>query len=282
VAALLAGVLLASVTASPIGATGILPPDNPSANVRPSPNFLSSGVCTRTRTASPCANPCVTQTRAGVSMRLTFPSYADTPACTAYLLRAVNTARSAENLPPMVLPTNWITLTAPEQLFVLADLERTARGLPPFLGLNRALSAAARRAALREVDPNFAPGFAVGKDSSGVRGMGSTLALGYATLEADFSWMYQDGWGGTQMNTPNQACTSTDAPGCWAHRDQLLGSDGNYNPGVGLDCAKCEMGAGFAVVRGSGSFTDLVELPVGSPPPMYFTWVKNVVPFLPQ
>jgi hypothetical protein len=40
------------------------------------------------------------------------------------------------------------------------------------------------------------------------------------------------------------------------------------------------MGTGFAVVDGTGSFTSLIELPAGSPPPMYFTWAKNVAPFL--
>jgi hypothetical protein len=33
-------------------------------------------------------------------------------------------------------------------------------------------------------------------------------------------------------------------------------------------------------VNGTGSFTSLIELPAGSPPPMYFTWAKNVLPFL--
>jgi hypothetical protein len=40
------------------------------------------------------------------------------------------------------------------------------------------------------------------------------------------------------------------------------------------------MGAGFAVVAGSGAFTDLVERPAGRPPAMYFTWARNVLPFL--
>jgi hypothetical protein len=92
--------------------------------------------------------------------------------------------------------------------------------------------------------------------------------------------MYQDGWGGSSSLTPNVACTFAGALGCWGHRDQLLGYDGAYNFGVGLHCTTCEMGTGFAMVNGTGSFTSLIELPAGSPPPMYFTWAKNVVPFL--
>jgi hypothetical protein len=33
-------------------------------------------------------------------------------------------------------------------------------------------------------------------------------------------------------------------------------------------------------VHGTGSFTSLIELPAGTPPAMYFTWAKNVVPYL--
>jgi hypothetical protein len=277
--ALIVGVLIVGAVATPIGATGTLPPSNPRSNLEPHPNFLSSGVCSVTGTGAPCANPCVSLVGSGISIRPRFPAFSNAPDCTQFVLRAVNTARALEHLSAMVLPSNWYSLTPPEQLFVLADLERTARGLPPYLGLNRALTREAQRAARRQVDPGFAPGFAVGLDRQKVRGMGGTLAMSFTTLEADYTWMYQDGWGGSAY-TPNMACSSASAPGCWGHRDQLLGSDGTYNAGVGLRCTKCEMGAGFAIVKGTGTFTDLVELPAGSPPPMYFTWASDVVPYL--
>jgi hypothetical protein len=159
-------------------------------------------------------------------------------------------------------------------------MERTARGLPPYLGLNRQLRSVAQSAAVHEVDPNYATNFRAGRDAEGVLGMGSTLAVGYTPLEADYVWMYQDGWGGSASATPNAACTSAGAPACWGHRDELLGYDGTYNFGVGMHCSTCEMGTGFAVVNGSASITSLIELPAGSPPPMYFTWAKSVVPFL--
>jgi hypothetical protein len=266
--------------ATPIGATGVLPPDNPATNVLPSPNFLSSGLCHLTSVVTPCTNPCVRVTGPSSNLRVVFPTFNGTPTCTQFILRALNGARAQESLPAIALPTNWVHLKPQEQIFVIVDLERTARGLPPYLGLNHQLHASAQSAAAHDTDPSLAKGFAVGLDPEGVRGMGSTLAIGYTTLEADYVWMYQDGWGGDASATPNVMCTSAGALGCWGHRDQLLGFDGTYNFGVGLQCTKCEMGTGFAVVNGTGTFTSLIELPAASAPPMYFTWAKNVLPYL--
>lgn len=264
----LVGASLLSMSGAPAFAAGILPPGNPSATITPSPNFDYSGLCTGSGAAFKCPNPCWN----GRSV-----VYRNTAACNAFVERAINRARSTEGLAPVTLPTNWYSLTVPEQLFVLADLERTARGLPPYLGLSRVLSNSAQRGAQDLSDPNVATGFATSPSS----GFGSTLATGTSTtLEADYGWMYDDGWGGSPKLTWNYDCTSATAVGCWGHRDELLGSDGAYNSGVGLDCTNCEMGAGFAVVRGTTSFADLVERPSAQAPGMFFTWAKNVVPFL--
>ncbi len=265
--------------AGPAGAAGLLPPNNPPLNIRPVPNFLSSGNCASTRGVIGCANPCVSVVTSNGSRHLAFPTFDGSPRCVTFLLRAIGSARQDEGLGRPVLPTNWYTLSVPEQLFVLADIERVDRGLPPYLGLNRSLSAAAQRAALAGTDPLVARGFAIAH-ILGADAYGATWSSGYSPLEADYIWMYDDGWGGT--SSPNLACTSATSPGCWGHRDQLLGSDGSYNPGVGLHCAKCEMGAGYAVVGGAGAFTDLVERPAGRPPAMYFTWARNVKPYLGQ
>jgi hypothetical protein len=277
---LLTGLFMLGAVATPVGATGALPPDNPATNLAPSPNFLASGICHETSVATPCTNPCVRLVGSQLDRRPAFPSFSGTSSCTQFVLRALNVARAEENLPSIVLPTNWFHLKPQEQIFVIVDLERTARGLPPYLGLNRQLHASAQSAAAREVDPNYAKGFRAGLDPEGVAGMGATLAMGYTTLEADYVWMYEDGWGGNSSSTPNSDCTFAGALGCWGHRDELLGFDGTYNFGVGLHCTTCEMGTGFAIVNGTGSFTTLIELPAGSPPPMYFTWANNVVPYL--
>jgi hypothetical protein len=117
-------------------------------------------------------------------------------------------------------------------------------------------------------------------DAQGSAGFGGAWSGGYTVLAADYIWMYDDTWGGSEAKTSNIACTSAGAAGCWAHRDELLGSDPGYNQGVGLGCTTCEMGTGFAMPNAHGSYVDLIEIPKGSPPPMSFTWADNVLPNL--
>jgi len=88
-----------------------------------SPDFLASGLCTNLGAGWTCDNPCVTSA-------LTWPKYTNGVLCTGYVLEAINVGRAAEGLAPLVLPTNWYRLTQGEQLFVVADLERTARDCP--------------------------------------------------------------------------------------------------------------------------------------------------------
>jgi hypothetical protein len=242
---------------------------NPSTNVAPNPNFLVSGPCTGTAGDETCANPCVTPSA-------TFPTLDDDSACSSYVLQAIDAARADEGLAPMVLPSNWASLSTGQQLFVVANLERTARGLAPYLGINAALSAEAQRAADAGTDPGTAAGFPVGVDAQGFLAYGGAWASGFSVLAADYVWMYDDGWGGSQASTPNLECTSAAAVGCWAHRDELLGYDPRYNPGVGLDCSDCEFGVGYATLASSASFADLVELPLGAPPAMSFTWSEEL------
>jgi hypothetical protein len=266
-----------TIKSPPVAKSPPLSISNPSANIAPSPNFLAAGACTFVNGVWTCANPCVV----GTATALSWPGYTNGVACTDYILQAINDARAVEGVRPMVLPSNWFSLNVPEQLFVIADLERTARGLPPYVGINAALSAEAQHAAATNSDPGVAPGFAMANDPQGSPGFGGAWSGGYAVLAADYIWMYDDAWGGSAAKTSNIACTSPGAAGCWAHRDELLGSDPGYNPGVGLGCTNCEVGTGFAMVNGKASFVDVIEIPKGSLPPMTFTWVNNVLPNLP-
>lgn len=259
--------------APPAVATGILPGANPPANLAPTPDFMSSGACADLNGTWSCANPCV-------SGQLKFPAFTEDPECTAYVLAAIDAARKAEHVGPMILPTDWSQLNVTEQLFVLADLERTARGLPAYLGINGRLSHEAEEAARHDRDPSLAPGFPVGVDLEGYDGMGSTWSSGFSALVADYFWMYDDGWGGSRAHTFNLACSSATSAGCWAHRDELLGYDPRFNPGVGLWCRTCEMGVGFAVTDGFSSYADLIELPDGKAPTLVFSWTHNVLPYL--
>lgn len=268
--------LLAVSALSPIhlAASDSLPtPPIPAANIPLNPNFLFTGACYRTRTGYSCANPCVTS-------QMTWPVYNNDPACTQYLLSAINNARATMNEVPMVLPSNWYTLTQPEQLFVLANLERIGLGYPPYLGLNATLSAAAQAGAQAGEDPTVPSGFPIGKNDFS-SDFGGAWSEGFNALVADYLWMYADGWGGSPTNTSNGTCTSATAVGCWGHREELLGSDPGYNSGVGLGCTTCEMGTGYALDNGVGEWDDLVVLPLRSPPPMTFTWASEVAYFSP-
>lgn len=257
---------------------GILPPANPPANITPVPNPFFSGNCTSgAGGGTVCSDPCFTYSNGSWS-------YANlSPACTNYQLAAINYARGLEGVAPMVLPTNWSTLTVPEQLFVLADLERTGRGLPPYLGMVPILDAAANTAAIAFSDPSVPAGIPLANyDAFGGAWSGGSAN---APMEADYGWMYQDGWGGSLANTYNGACRGPTSSGCWAHRDELLGLS-NYDSstpwGVGLDCHTCVMGTGyFASATNGGSYVDLVVKPAGAVPAMSFTWASNVVPYLP-
>ena len=237
------------------------------------PDFQVSGTGQNVNGVVSYQNPCV-------SAQSTWPTFTNDPPCTNYVLSAIDHARAVEGRAPMVLPTNWYTLTTAQQLFVVAGLERTARGLHPYLGLNTTLNVAAQSAAQANADPSLAPGFPVSSDTAGVPSMVGAWSGGYSVLAADYVWMYADGWAGSVDNTSNVACTSAHAVGCWAHRAELLGTDPGYNPGVGLGCVNCEMGAGFALVNGAASYVDLIEAPRGPSPPMAFTWVDDVLPYL--
>lgn len=256
-------VVTALFCASAAGASG--GPYVPSANVPPVPNFLATVTCTETGSGTyTCPSPCFDS--AG-----NWPVNYNHLACSAWLARAITHARALEHVAPLVLPSNWTSLTLPEQLFVVLDLERSARGYPPYVGLNTDLSAQAQSAAQRPGDPMFVAGPAWVPGS-----FGGAWGAGSDPLEADYTWMYDDGWSGSAATTWNRACTSANAPACWGHREELLGSDPDYNPGVGLDCTNCEVGAGAAVLSGDiGSYALLIQRPAGAAPATYFTWAQE-------
>jgi hypothetical protein len=157
---------------------------NPTANLPPSPNFLDT--CSGTAPDSSAA-------------------------CTQAALAAIDQARATEGLGPMVLPTNWASLSPAEQLFVATDLERTARGLTPIAGMDPSLDTAAAAGAAGGADPTPPAGYPYQLWTANWAG-----ALGNP-LEAIYLWMYDDGPG-----SDNVDCPAPGAPGCWGHRDNIL------------------------------------------------------------
>ena len=109
----------------------------------------------------------------------------------------------------MSLPSNCPSLTPPEQLFVLTDLERIDRGLPPISGLAANLNAYAQAGANAGTDPPFPPyGSTAGSTYASTSSLGTALAM----------WMYDDGPGGTNVDCPPRAVAPAGATGTssWA------------------------------------------------------------------
>ena len=163
---------------------GILPPNEPPANIPPSPNFLGS--CSGT-------------------------AYDDSSGCVSATLAAIANARSAEGVPAMTLPSNWAQLTPAEQLYVATNLERTDRGLAPLQAMATALDQAAAQGAAQDTDPSPPSGFPASEWGSNWAG-----AVGNP-LEAIYFWMYDDGIGSSNID-----CTSSNQSGCWGHRQNVL------------------------------------------------------------
>jgi hypothetical protein len=266
---------LAAATANPLA--------NPATNRQPPLFSTNGGRCSPPPGASSstpssswdCQSPCL-------------PHYNDfafngSPACNDLLLASINEAQAAEHLRGFTLPSNFTLLTVPQQMFVLVDLERISRGVPPLVGLSPSLGPPAQAAAREAEDPTFQPVY--GQVKVWYPRAGGMYAFGGAwsgnqvnALAAMFGWMYDDGWGG-KGTTRNIACNGPTATGCWGHRDELLGE---Y---TGTTCTDCIAGGGYASPaerNWAESYVLLLVRPVQFPTPLVFTWDGNVLPNLPQ
>lgn len=230
-----------------------------------SPQSLGLGFGTFSSTGDPVANSSPSQATweaCGAA-----PTSAD---CISSALADIDTARAAEGVGSMQLPSDFASLTVQQQLLVVTDLERVARGLTPVRGLAADLDNAAQQAAAADQDPmlnNF---------------NGDELASNWAggissTLLADFVWMYDDGPGSDNID-----CQQAGDSGCWGHRHNILfqfddptamgvGYDASTNDGpsltelfIGGDTAT---GAGQADALLSPTWAQLSGQASSSPPP---------------
>lgn len=134
----------------------------------------------------------------------------NTMQCDIDALGDINQARAAEGVGPMVLPTNYESMTEPQQILTVTNLERTGRGLIPASGLSASLDSIASAAAAADQDPDP-------QNFSG-DAMASNWAGGISDpLLVDFYWMYDDGY-----PSPNIDCAAPTDSGCWDHRDNIL------------------------------------------------------------
>ncbi len=132
------------------------------------------------------------------------------------------------------LPSYYDSISVPEQLLVLTDLERVDRGLVGFSGLSAKLDALSKAAASSNQDPTGPDGTTWGSNWAG--GEASALL-------ADYDWMYDDG-----PHSPNLDCTGPVASGCWDHRRNVLS---NYGPHPAI-------GTAATTVSGVTSMTELL------------------------
>ena len=168
-------------------------------------------------------------------------------------LSGINACRALENVGPMKLPSNWGSLTTVQQGFVLINLERVNRGLPPIVGLSSSLSQLAVAGAANDTDPSF--------PSGGFVGGGAIWAEAPSVLAADYMWMYDDGAGSGNLD-----CTSAGDPGCWGHRDIIL-----WDRTHGTLVA----GGGYSSAGGTGSYAYVI-LSGYSTANLTFTWAAEL------
>jgi hypothetical protein len=229
-----------------MAASGVVPPANPAKSLPPSPNFTDNGACA-------------------------YSALDESQACNTAALQAINNARaSLESMTPASFSMSaFEAMTTPQQLFVVTNLERTDRSLPPIAGLTTQLDNVAQTGAADNTDPTLSASSLTG--GARVTSWGSLWAGGTSNpLGSDYYWMYDDGY-----NSPNASCTTSTPQSCWGHRDQILGSFSSSSSCAGTNGSEQYMGAGYTTNSSSygPSFTEILVGACGSAPTdVVFTW----------
>lgn len=266
---------------------------NPPANVAPTPNYnhcTASGLCGEVQ---PCYTP-------------NFAPAFTSAACEREELEAIDNARAKEGIGPMSLPSDFNSLSGDEQLLVVIDLERVDRGLAPLAGIVASLDSVAQQGtqvsgqpAGTFEDPAFAAGFSVNPgtafayrcqssgsgsyscNSSGNPGASVAAGGQISALDADYGWMYEDGYGGSNLD-----CETPASQGCWSHRENILGayptstqfvssSWGSSPSIVSRRPALPVMGAGSLQPNGAGpqgNWTAIFASVSGKTPALVYSW----------
>ena len=191
-------------------------------------------------------------------------------ACLESSLAMLNAGRHAEGLGPLILPANWERLTVGEQLFVLTELERTARGLPPDTGLAADWDLAAQQGADSGADPTHG--------GRGARGFEAVWAGGQQNpiiVVAD--WVYADGVF-PDGSSQNLGCSLENPAGCWRHRDIVL-----HDSAAAACRSHCAVGAAYSPVGyrggvgvGHESYAEVFSIDGGgNRDQLVFTWAAE-------
>jgi hypothetical protein len=189
------------------------------------------------------------------------------------LFQATDDARRGEGMPPlMVNEAAFEALPIIEQVFTMVNLERTARGLPPMVAMTSQLNSSAQAGANAGQDPS--PALLL-TGAEFVQQWGSIWAGTGSSLEANYLWMYDDGWGGSAASTSNIDCTSLLGIGCWGHRDIILQQFQTCSlRGVNSQAPTLVMGAAYSGTGNpSGSLAAVLEDTCGGmPSDVTVTW----------
>ncbi|MGA2210057.1 MAG: hypothetical protein ABSH30_10515 [Acidimicrobiales bacterium] len=197
----------------------------------------------------------------------------DSATCNGTILKALDDARTHEPLPPMPNSFNLAAfdrLTPSEQVFAIANIERTARGEPAMAGMTAQLDAVASNAAAHQIDPSISLPYHLTTGGSATT-YGANFAEGTANaMGANYYWMYDDG-----LDSPNASCTQADQSACWAHRKNTL--DDYENPGYCSRGSQVHILMGVAEVTSKVDFSPAItEIFVNDcgalPTDMVFTW----------
>ena len=158
-------------------------------------------------------------------------------------------------------------LPVPEQLFIVINEERVDRGLAPIQYLTAQLDSYALQGANAQTDPSFPTALSGGAP---LTWGGAIWAGGISSaLEADYYWMYDDGWGGSAAATTAAPCTSATRAGCWGHRDVILHA---FSSCAGGAAPTLSMGAASSPTGGGSLAALMVSTCAGAPPDVTMSW----------
>ena len=163
----------------------------------------------------------------------------------------------------MVLPSDYGKLTTPEQLLVVVDRERVDRGLSPFFGISLALARDAQVGADKgTLPPDPGSSYTV-SDTSWIGGPSNAL-------DADYSWMYNDG-----PNGFNSDCSKSSPSNCWSDRHAILDNFGTVGTMV-MGCAVNPVGDKAQGDQGGTSFAVVFATTENLPGPFAYTWGESL------
>ncbi len=160
-----------------------------------------------------------------------------------------------------ITESTFDALPVDEQLFTVINLERIDRGLQPAEYMTTQLNNDAMGGANGATDPGFPTTLTGG---SAMTYGGSVWAGGLSSvLEADYYWMYDDGYGGAGSGTTNLDCSLLESSGCWGHRDVILSSF----PNCGSTAPTLSFGAAYSSTGYAlGSMAAVMESSCGGAP----------------